>query len=65
MRSKKFYVQYENGEEWETITSYPLLIDAVISLGKNCEYHPETTHRILKVESVPVFIVEKTVEEQS
>lgn len=64
MRSKKYYVQYESGEKWETITSHPLLIDATIALGKNCEYHPEQTHRILKVESVPVFVVDKIIVEE-
>lgn len=64
MRSAKYYVQYADGEDWSTITSHPLLIDATISLGKNCEAHPEVDHRILRVSSEPVFIVDKIIVEE-
>ena len=64
MKASKYYVQYEKDEEWETITSHPLLIDATISLGKQCEHHPETDHRILRVTSEPVFIVDKIIVEE-
>lgn len=64
MKSTKYYVQYEMGETWQTISKHPLLIDATIALGKECEYHPETTHRILRVEGEPVFIVNKIIVEE-
>ncbi len=64
MKVKKYYVQYADGEDWPTISSHPLLIDATISLGKNCEAHPEVDHRILRVSSEPVFIVDKIIVEE-
>ena len=64
MKTTKYYVQYEMNETWQTISKYPLLIDATIALGKEFEDHPEATHLILRVEGEPVFIVNKIIVEE-